>query len=401
MGSMKQVFIVSACRTPIGRFLGSLKGFSAVDLGQRVVAEAVRRAGLSAEQVDEVILGNVLSAGLGQNPARQAALGAGLPSSVAALTINKVCGSGLKSVALASQGIQVGDIEVAVAGGMESMTRAPHLLLGVREGVKMGAAKAIDSMIHDGLWEAFHDYHMGNTGEVVAERYSVGRIEQDVYAAESHRRATAAASRGLFKEEILPLEIPQRKGDPIHFDQDEGPRPDTSLESLTRLRPVFQKEGTITAGNSSQISDGAAALVVMSEEAMQEAGAVPLVRIVATATSGVDPEMVMMAPQGAIEKVLQRAGWSDDQVDLYEVNEAFSVQAVALCKEIPLDHRRLNVHGGAVALGHPIGASGARVLVTLLHALKNREAKRGVAALCLGGGNGVAMAVERVEPVRA
>ena len=259
---MKQAFIVSACRTAIGRFLGSLKGFSAVDLGQRVVGEAVGRAGLSAEQVDEVILGNVLSAGLGQNPARQAALRAGLSTSVAALTINKVCGSGLKSVTLAAQGIQVSDIEVAVAGGMESMTNAPHLLLGSREGYRMGTARAVDSMIHDGLWEAYHDYHMGNTGEVVADRYSVGRAEQDAYAAESHRRAAAAASRGLFQEEILLLKIPQKKGDPIHFDQDEGPRPDTCLESLARLRPVFQKEGTVTAGNSSQISDGAAALVV-------------------------------------------------------------------------------------------------------------------------------------------
>ncbi len=335
--AMKQVFIVAACRTPVGRFLGSLKGFSAVDLGQRVVAEAVARAGLSAEQVDEVIFGNVLSAGLGQNPARQVTLGAGLPTSVGALTINKVCGSGLKSVALAAQGIQVSDIEVAVAGGMESMSNAPHLLMGAREGYRMGTARAIDSMIHDGLWDAYHDYHMGNTAEVVAKRYSVGQAEQDAYAAESHRRAAAATRRGLFKEEILPLEVLQKKGDPIHFDEDEGPRSDTSLESLARLRPVFQKKGTVTAGNASQISDGAAALVVMSEEAVRKSGCSPIARVVATATSGVDPEMVMMAPLGAIEKVLQRAGWRDDQVDLYEINEAFSVQAVALCEQIPLD----------------------------------------------------------------
>ncbi len=376
--------------------MGALSSFSAVQLGTLVVAEAIRRAGLPEGEVDEVIMGNVLQAGLGQNPARQTALGAGLPTSVAAMTINKVCGSGLKSVTLAAQGIQVGDIEVAVAGGMESMTNAPHLLLGARQGFRLGNAEAVDSMVHDGLWDVYENYHMGCTGEVVARKYEVGRRDQDGYSVRSHARAVKAAREGLFDDEILPVEVPRRKGDPLLVGQDEGPREDTSAESLARLRPVFDKEGTVTAGNASQISDGAAALAVASEEAASRLGSRPLARIVASATSGVDPSLVMMAPQGAIAKVLHRAGWTDADVDLYELNEAFAVQAVALCREIPLDPERVNVHGGAVALGHPIGASGARILTTLLHALRARGGRRGVASLCLGGGNGVAMAVEVV-----
>ncbi len=376
--------------------MGALSSFSAVQLGTLVVAEAIRRAGLPEGEVDEVIMGNVLQAGLGQNPARQTALGAGLPTSVAAMTINKVCGSGLKSVTLAAQGIQVGDIEVAVAGGMESMTNAPHLLLGARQGFRLGNAEAVDSMVHDGLWDVYENYHMGCTGEVVARKYEVGRRDQDGYSVRSHARAVKAAREGLFDDEILPVEVPRRKGDPLLVGQDEGPREDTSAESLARLRPVFDKEGTVTAGNASQISDGAAALAVASEEAASRLGSRPLARIVASATSGVDPSLVMMAPQGAIAKVLHRAGWTDADVDLYELNEAFAVQAVALCREIPLDPERVNVHGGAVALGHPIGASGARILTTLLHSLRARGGRRGVASLCLGGGNGVAMAVELV-----
>ncbi len=393
---MKEAFIISACRTPIGRFLGALTPFSAIQLGTLVVGEAIRRAGIPKEAVDEVIMGNVLQAGLGQNPARQAALGAGLPPAVSAMTINKVCGSGLKAVTLAAQGIQVGDIEVAVAGGMESMTNAPHLLLGARHGYRMGDAKAVDSMIHDGLWDAYNDYHMGCTGEVVAKKYQVSREDQDGYAARSHARAVEAIAKGRFQAEIVPVEIPQRKGDPVVFSQDEGARADSTVDALARLKPVFDPQGSVTAGNASQLSDGASALVVASEAAVKRLGCKPLARVAASATSGIEPELVMMAPQGAIAKVMERAAWSDTDVDLYELNEAFSVQAVALCREIPLDPDRVNVHGGAVALGHPIGASGARILTTLLHALQARGRRRGVASLCLGGGNAVAMAVERL-----
>jgi acetyl-CoA C-acetyltransferase len=310
--------------------------------------------------------------------------------------VNKVCGSGLKAVVLAAQGIQVEDVEVVVAGGMESMTNAPYLLMTAREGFRLGNATAVDSLVHDGLWDAYNDYHMGCTGEIVARKFGVSRESQDEYAVRSHQRAILAADQGWFGPEIVPVKIPQKKGDPILFEKDEGPRPDTSLESLSRLRPVFDTEGTVTAGNASQLSDGAAALVLVSEAALERLGCTPMARVVASATSGVNPSMVMMAPVGAIQKVLERAGWTDSRVDLYEINEAFSVQSVALCNEIPLDPERLNVHGGSVALGHPIGASGARILTTLLHALMTRQEKRGVAALCLGGGNAVAMAVEMV-----
>ncbi len=393
---MKNAYIISACRVPIGKFQGALRSFSAVQLGTVAVGEAIRRAGIPKESVDEVIMGNVLSAGLGQNPARQAALGSGLPSSVSAMTINKVCGSGLKSVTLAGQGIQADDIEVAVAGGMESMTNAPYLIPQGRSGFRMGNAEVVDSMVHDGLWEVYEDYHMGCTAEVISGKYNVTREAQDRFAYESHRKALAARRAGRFDEEIVPVEVPQRKGDPLVVSQDEGPREDSSVEGLARLRPVFQKDGRVTVGNSSQISDGASALVVASESAAQRLGLSPLARIVATATTGVEPSMVMMAPVSAIRKVRERAGWQEAEVDLYELNEAFAAQGVAVCQELPLDREKVNVHGGAVALGHPIGASGARILTTLLYALKSHRLKRGIASLCLGGGNGVAMAVEMV-----
>ncbi|MGH9341669.1 MAG: thiolase family protein [Acidobacteriota bacterium] len=393
---MKEAYILSACRTPIGRFLGALKSFTAVELGTIVVGEAIRRAGLRPEDVDEVIMGNVLPAGLGQNPARQTALKAGVSPHVAAMTINKVCGSGLKAVTLAGQGIQLGEVHVVIAGGMESMTNAPYLLPRAREGFRMGNGQVIDSMIQDGLWDVYGNYHMGCTAELVSGKYSVSREEQDLYARDSHARSIEAIRAGRFKEEIVPVELPQKKGEAVLFDRDEGPREDTSVESLARLKPVFQEEGTVTAGNSSQLSDGASALSVVSEDALKRIGVQPLARIRASVTSGIEPSLVMMAPLEAIKKVRKRAGWKEDEVDLYEVNEAFAAQSVALCKEVPLDRNRMNVNGGAVALGHPIGASGARVLTTLLYALRDRGGKRGIATLCLGGGNAVAMAVELV-----
>ena len=387
---MREAYIVAACRTPLGKFMGGLNSFSAVELGTLVVGEAVRRAHISAACVDEVIMGNVLSAGLGQNPARQAALGAGIPVQVGALTINKVCGSGLKAVILARQALQVGDGEVVVAGGMESMSRAPLLLSRHQPGAQLGGRELLDSMLQDGLWDAYHDYHMGCTAELISEKYHLSRRCQDEYALQSHRRALEAGRTGHFQDEIVPVSLAGEE----ELRVDEGPRKDTSLEALSRLKPVFQKNGCVTPGNASQISDGAAALVLVSEEALKRLALQPLARVVASATSGIEPELVMMAPQGAIQKVLKRAGWKLDQVDLFEVNEAFAAQAVALIQKIPLDPERVNVNGGAVALGHPIGASGARILVTLLYALQARALKRGVASLCLGGGNGVAVAVE-------
>ena len=395
--TMREAYILSACRTPIGKFQGAIESFSAVELGTATVKEAIRRAEIAPESVDEVIMGNVLSAGLGQNPARQTALKSGIPSAVSALTINKVCGSGLKAVTLAAQGIQVEDIEIAVSGGMESMTNAPYLVPNGRKGFRMGNAQVVDSMIHDGLWDVYNDYHMGNTAELVCDRYEVNREDQDRYAVESHRRAVEAWESCFFKDEVLPIEVPQRKGDPVVFSRDEGPRADTNPEAMARLRPVFKRDGgRVTAGNSSQLSDGAAALVVASETAVESQGLQPMARIVASATAGVDPELVLMAPIHAIEKVRKRAGWEDEAVDLYEVNEAFASQCVAISRQLPLDPEKLNVNGGGIALGHPIGCSGARILTTLLYALKNRGLKRGIASLCLGGGNGVAMAVELV-----
>jgi len=392
---MTDAFILSGARTPVGKLLGALKDFSAVDLGVIAARAAIERAGVDAALVDEVIMGNVVQAGNGQNPARQVALRAGASDTVAALTINKVCGSGLKAVMLAANGIKVGEITLAVAGGMESMTGAPYLLKGARQGYRLGNGELIDSMILDGLWCAFDDWHMGCTGEVVADRYHIGREEQDEYALNSHRKALAAINEGRFDREIVPVEIPQKKGASLIVKKDEGPREDTSLESLARLKPAFKKDGTVTAGNAPAVNDGAAALVVASAETARRLGRKPMARIVAQATTGVEPKLVMMAPVTAIQKTLERAGWDLADVELIELNEAFSVQAVAVSRELGIDPAKLNVNGGAVALGHPIGASGARILVTLLHEMERREVRRGLAALCLGGGNAVAMAVER------
>ena len=394
-GAAPHVVIVSAARLPTGKFLGSLKHLPAPDLGALVVREAVRRAGIEPPLVDECIMGNVISAGLGQNPARQAALRGGLPDAVAAMTINKVCGSGLKAVMLAAQGIMTGDIDVAVAGGMESMSRAPYVIERMREGLRLGHGALLDTMVHDGLWCALEDCHMGLTGEEVATRYDVTREAQDAYALESHRKASAAAAAGWFADEILPVDVPQRKGPPLRFDADEAVRPNASAAALAALAPAFAKDGTVTAGNAPGVNDGAAALVVMSAERARALGLQPLARIVAQATSGLPPMRVMMTPVEAVRKVTAKAGWSLDDVDLIELNEAFSVQGVAVIRELGLDPARVNVHGGAVALGHPIGASGARILTTLLYAMTRRDATRGIAALCLGGGNGVALAVER------
>ena len=393
---MKDAVIIAGARTPVGKFMGALKDFSAIDLGVIAARAAIERAGIDPGEVNEVIMGNVVQAGNGQNPARQVALRAGIPNAVGALTINKVCGSGLKAVMLAANGIKVGEIELAVAGGMESMTNAPYLLKKARQGYRMGNGEMIDSMIHDGLWCAFDNWHMGNTGEVVAERYNVTREQQDEYALNSHRKATAAMKEGRFDREIVPVEIPQKKGAALLIREDEGPREDTSLEALAQLKPAFKREGgTVTAGNAPGVNDGAAALVVASEEAARRLGRKPMARIVAQGTSGVEPKLVMMAPVTAIQMTLERAGWDLADVDLIELNEAFSVQAVAITRELGIDPAKLNVNGGAVALGHPIGASGARVLVTLLHEMQRRDVRRGLAALCLGGGNAVAMAVER------
>ena len=392
---MEQPVILSAVRTAIGKFMGSLGPLTATQLGAIVVREAIARAGLEPAQVDEVIMGNVIQAGLGQNPARQAALGAGLPPKVAAMTVNKVCGSGLKSVGLAAQAIQVGDNEIVVAGGMESMTNAPHLLPKAREGFRLGDAKMLDAVVKDGLWDAYEDYHMGCTGEVVAEKYQVTREEQDEYALNSHRKALAAMAACRFESQIVPVPIPQRKGAPVLFQKDEGPRADSSLEALRKLKAVFKENGTVTAGNASGMNDGAAALVVTSERMAGRLGKQPVARIVGQAVSGIEPALVMMAPVEAVEKLLKKLNWDRDEVDLYELNEAFSVQSVALIRELKLNPEKVNVNGGAVALGHPIGASGARVLVTLLHEMMARNARRGIATLCLGGGNAVALAVER------
>lgn len=394
---LEDVVIVSAVRTPVGKFQGALAGFSATQLGALVVREALRRTGLDAKQVDECIMGNVVSAGLGQNPARQAALHGGLPPEVSALTINKVCGSGLKAVGLAVQAIQTANAEIVIAGGMESMSNTPYLLPQGRNGFRMGDAKVVDSMIHDGLWEIYNDYHMGMTGEHVAEKHSITREEQDAYALESHRRADAAAKEGRFASQILAVEVPAKKKSdpPLLFDHDESVRPDASIEALRALKPAFKKDGTVTAGNAPGVNDGAAALVVMSARRAKELGLQPLVHVRAQATSGVDPKWVMLAPVIGIRKVLAKAGWAKDEVDLYELNEAFAVQALGVVKELDLDLSKVNVNGGAVAIGHPIGASGARILTTLIYEMMRRDVHRGIAALCLGGGNSVAMAVER------
>jgi acetyl-CoA C-acetyltransferase len=393
---MTDVFIVSAVRTPTGKFLGALKGFPATELGALVVKDAVRRAGVPPEAIDEVILGNVVSAGLGQNPARQAALGGGLPPSVGALTVNKVCGSGLKAVMLARQAILAKDASVVVAGGMESMSNGPYIIPRLREGLRLGNGELIDAVVRDGLWDVYNDFHMGITGEKVAEKYGVSRGEMDAYAAESHRKASAATEAGKFRREIFPIEIPQKKGAPLVVDRDEPIRADTTVEGLAKLKPVFKDDGTVTAGNAPGMNDGASALVIASEEAVEKHGLEPKARIVAQAISGLEPEWVMMTPVPAVERLLAKTGWKGSDVDLFEVNEAFSVQACAVVRELKLDPKKTNVNGGAVALGHPIGASGARILTTLLHALDDRGGRRGIATLCMGGGNGLALAVELV-----
>jgi acetyl-CoA C-acetyltransferase len=392
---MHDAVIASAVRTPTGKFLGSFKDLSATDLGALVVRDAVRRAGIDADAVEECILGNVVSAGLGQAPARQAALRGGLSDHVAALTINKVCGSGLKAVMLAAQGIATGDIEVAVAGGMESMSNAPYLLTRVREGLRMGNGEIIDSMINDGLWCSFEQCHMGHAGETIAREFGVARAQQDAFALESHRKAAAAAGSGAFADELLPVMLPQKRGEPRRFDRDESIRDDTSLDALAALKPAFAKDGTVTAGNAPPVNDGAAALVVMSAARAARLGVTPLARIVGQATSGLAPKYVLMTPVEAVRRLAAKIQWNLADVDLFEINEAFSVQLVAVMAQLGIDPAKVNVNGGAVALGHPIGASGARILTTLLYALRARGLKRGIAALCLGGGNGVALAIER------
>jgi acetyl-CoA C-acetyltransferase len=392
---MREAVIISAVRTAIGKFQGSLTPLSAVDLGAVVVREAVRRAGIEPGQVDEVIMGNVVSAGLGQNPARQAGLKGGLDNRVAAMTINKVCGSGLKAVGLAAQGVQTGDTEIVVAGGMESMTNCPYLLPQLRQGLRLGHGTVLDSMIQDGLWDAYENFHMGMTGELVAEKYKISRERQDAYAVESHRRAIDAIKNCRFKDQIVPVAILQKKGPPLEFAIDESPREDASLEALARLKPVFKKDGTVTAANAPGTNDGAAAVVVAAAETAQKLGKRTMARIVGQAVSGVEPRWVMMAPVTAVQSLLRKIGWKLQDVDLVELNEAFAVQAVAVIEELGLDPAKTNVNGGAVALGHPIGASGARILVTLLYELARRGGRRGIAALCLGGGNAVALAVER------
>jgi acetyl-CoA C-acetyltransferase len=397
MPASKDVVIISACRTPVGKFQGSLSDLTATQLGAIAVREAVNRAGIDPLSVDECIMGNVVSAGLGQNPARQAAIYGGLAPEVGAMTINKVCGSGLKAVGLAAQAIETGNSTMVVAGGMESMSNAPYLLPQGRKGFRMGDAQVVDSMIRDGLWDVYNNYHMGVTGENVAQKYGITREEQDEFALQSHRKAIAAIRECRFKSQVVPVELPaKKKGAPaVIFDKDESPREDTTIEILRSLKPAFKKDGTVTAGNAPGVNDGAAAVVVASASKAQELGARPMVRIVAQATSGIDPQWVMMAPVGAVRKIWEKTGWNKDDVDLYELNEAFSVQALGVMRELGLNPDKTNVNGGAVAIGHPIGASGARVLVTLIYEMVRRDVHRGIAALCLGGGNAVAMAVER------
>ncbi|MBS8264780.1 acetyl-CoA C-acetyltransferase [Mesobacillus boroniphilus] len=392
--SKTEAVIVAAVRTAIGSFNGSLKNISAPDLGAAVIKDALKQAGVQPDQVDEIIMGNVLQAGLGQNPARQAAIKAGIPESASSMTINKVCGSGLKAVHLAAQAIIAGDAEVVVAGGMENMSQAPYLLKNAREGFKMGDQKLVDSMISDGLWCAFNDYHMGVTAENLCSKYDIGRGEQDEFAASSQEKAVKAIEEGKFKDEIVPIEIPQRKGDPVVFDTDEYPKKGSTAEKLGGLRPAFKKDGSVTAGNASGINDGAAALLVMSRAKAEELGLKPLVVIRANASAGVDPSIMGIGPVDAVKKALNKAGMTMEDMELVEANEAFAAQSLAVDRELRFNKEILNVNGGAIALGHPIGASGARILVTLIHEMKRRQAKKGLATLCIGGGQGVATVVE-------
>jgi acetyl-CoA C-acetyltransferase len=397
MSILDEVVIISACRTPVGKFQGRLSELSATQLGAIAVREAVKRAQIDSAQVDECIMGNVVSAGLGQNPARQAAIFGGLPPEVGAMTVNKVCGSGLKAVALAAQAIQTANSTIVVAGGMESMSNAPYLLPQARKGYRLGDAQIVDSVIHDGLWDIYNNYHMGITAENVADKYGITRVEQDEFALNSHRKAVAAIKECRLQSQIVPVEIPAKKpaATPTVVDKDESPREDTTIEALRSLKPAFKKDGSVTAGNAPGVNDGAAAVVVTSQTRAEELGRKPMVRIVAQATSGIDPKWVMMAPVSAVRKIWEKTGWTNHDVDLYELNEAFAVQALAVMRELGLEPERVNVNGGAVAIGHPIGASGARVLVTLIYEMIRRNLHRGIAALCLGGGNAVAMAVER------
>ena len=396
MADTKEAVIISAARTPTGKFQGALKPFSAPELGAIAIKEAVKRAGVDPANIDEVIMGCVVQAGVGQAPARQAALKAGLPPEVSALTVNMVCGSGLRAVALAGQSVQLGDADFVVAGGMESMSNIPYAMPGARDGYRMGNQAAIDLMIHDGLWCPFENWHMGNTGEVVAEKHQITRDAQDQFAYDSHRKAAEAQAACRFSEEIVPIEIPQKKGDAIVLDKDETVRADTTVEALAKLRPAFKKDGgTVTAGNAPGVNDGASALVVTSSDKASELGVEPLGRIVSYAVSGIEPKFIMLAPVEGVRRAVAKAGWKLEDVELFELNEAFSVQALGVMKELGINPDFVNVNGGAVALGHAIGNSGGRVLTTLLYEMKRRGAKRGVAGLCLGGGNSVAMAVER------
>lgn len=391
---MNEVLIAGAVRTPIGKFLGGLSSISAPRLGAMVVEEALKRARIPGNAVDEVIMGNVISAGLGQNPARQAAIYGGVTETAGALTVNKVCGSGLKAVVLGAQAIKLGDAEVVVVGGMESMSNGPYILRQARTGYRLNDGVIVDTMVFDGLWDIYNDFHMGNTAELVAETYKVSRQEMDEFAYNSHRKAIEAHEKGRFKAEILPVKIPQKKGEPLVIDRDEGPRQDTSIESLAKLKPAFKEGGTITAGNASQISDGAAAMVLLCEKKAKELGVKPMARVTGYATGGMKPEWVMMTPTVAVPKLLAKLGLKIDDFDAIELNEAFAVQPCAVMKQLGMDPGKVNLNGGAVALGHPIGCSGARILVTLLYILQHIKGKRGLATLCLGGGNAVALSVE-------
>lgn len=393
---MREVVIVSAVRTAIGAFQGTLSSIPAQELGAAVIKEAIHRAGITPDQVDEVIMGNVLQSGLGQNPARQAAFKAGVPIEVPSWTLNKVCGSGLKSVISAAEAILSGAADIIVAGGMENMSQAPYLLMKARSGYRMGNGELVDSMIHEGLWDAFYDIHMGMTAENIAETYGISREEQDAYAVESQRRAKEAIENGRFTEEIVPVSVPQKKGEAVSFFQDEFPRFGTTVDGLAKLKPAFKQGGTVTAGNASGINDGAAAVVVMAKEKAEALGLKPMVRILSYASAGVDPRLMGTGPIPATQKALARAGLTVDDLDLIEANEAFAAQTLAVLRELRLDPEKTNVNGGAIALGHPIGASGTRILVTLLHEMRRREARRGLATLCIGGGQGISLIVEAV-----